>query len=92
MEKGKRFDGDLKKPSWKPPNIFIMTNFKHTGKLEELSSEHLCTHHLCSTKRILLYLVYLGSIHLSMHQPILFFGCISKKVAEVGALHRWGAF
>ena len=27
MEKGKRFDGDLRKPRWKPPNIFIMTNF-----------------------------------------------------------------
>lgn len=50
----------------------LMQMFKHTEKLKEFYSEHLYTQPLGSTINILLYLSYLTSIDLSIHQYLFF--------------------
>lgn len=40
----------------------------------------------------MLYLVYHISVHLFIHQPILFYGCTLKKIADTSGFHRSGAF
>lgn len=54
-----------------------------TNSIEESSKDlHMC----------MLYLVYHISVHLCIHQPILFYGCTLKKIEDTSGFHKSGAF
>lgn len=82
----KLIDYNVSKCKWTFPPTFYYEKLLTYNKIKRFYSGHVCSHYPDSTTGFLSILTYHTPIQPSIHQSILFFWYISKKVADISKL------
>lgn len=85
----KLIDYNVPKYKWTFPPTFYYEKLLTCNKIERFYSGHVCSHYPDSTTGFLSILTYHIPFHSSIHQSILFFWCISKKVPDISKLPKY---